>query len=291
MPIKTGNFISRALNRLNVLKHLNVVSDYQLNGQHFKIPILDQIGYPNLHISEKWMIEILDLLSKNEQGKFIDIGVNIGQTLIKLKSVNSEMEYIGFEPNPVCVNYVEQLIQYNEFKDTTIIPIGIGGGSELMKLNFYHENTTDSSASIIADFRPDEKIAYSKYVPLFTIEKIAESIDLNNTSIVKIDVEGAELEVIKGIQSLLSKENPFVLMEILPTYKSDNDFRIERQNALLDIFRSENYKTLRIIKQGNQFTKLQLLNDIEIHGDLDLCDYLFAPEEKMSFLKEVFPLD
>ena len=41
---------------------------------------------------------------------FIDVGVNVGQTLLKLKSISSEINYLGFEPNPNCVNYLKNLI-------------------------------------------------------------------------------------------------------------------------------------------------------------------------------------
>ena len=50
------------------------------------------------------MIDILKIVLPIENKKFIDVGVNIGQTLLKLKSVSSEIDYIGFEPNPICVN-------------------------------------------------------------------------------------------------------------------------------------------------------------------------------------------
>ena len=53
---------------------------------------------------------MLENLLKKKNGAYLDIGVNIGQTLMKLKSVNPKIEYIGFEPNATCVHYVNKLI-------------------------------------------------------------------------------------------------------------------------------------------------------------------------------------
>jgi len=49
------------------------------------------------------MIDLLKKILLLKDGVFIDIGMNLGQTLIKLKCVDPNIRYFGFEPNPGCV--------------------------------------------------------------------------------------------------------------------------------------------------------------------------------------------
>lgn len=60
------------------------------------------------------MLKILTSLFKLRSGTFLDIGVNLGLTLIKVKSVNADRNYIGFKPNPACVFYIEELKRINK---------------------------------------------------------------------------------------------------------------------------------------------------------------------------------
>jgi hypothetical protein len=92
------------LRKLRILKYLNINGNISLNGKLFKIPILEEIGFSNLFISEPWMIDLLKIILPIEKERFIDVGVNIGQTLLKLRSISDNIDYIGFEPNPVCIN-------------------------------------------------------------------------------------------------------------------------------------------------------------------------------------------
>jgi hypothetical protein len=130
---------------------------------------LGKLGYANAFMTEIWMSGLLKNLLPLKEGVFIDVGVNIGQTLLKLKSIDSEKEYFGFEPNPVCWQCAERLINQNEFKHSSIFPFGISNKSEIGVLNFFHHSYTDATASIIPNFRPDQKIVKNNMFHFMTL--------------------------------------------------------------------------------------------------------------------------
>lgn len=82
------------------------------------------------------MNKVLQTLLKIDSRDFIDVGVNIGQTLLNVRSIDKDRNYIGFEPNPTCINYVMELIKINDFKNTTLIPFGIAGNDGVEVLHF-----------------------------------------------------------------------------------------------------------------------------------------------------------
>jgi len=236
-----NRIILKVLKKLGILKFFNLKGTLLINHKSFRIPIFGMIGYENLSITEPWMIDLFKIILPIDNTKFIDIGVNIGQTLLKLKSVSTEIGYIGFEPNPVCIYYTSRLIETNSFKNTVIVPVGISEKTKLGVLSFFDSSTTNSSASIIDNFRPGQKVFNMEYVPLMDLESIKDRIKMESMSILKIDVEGAELEVIKMFQNQIKNKKPIIIIEILPVYSIQSTKRIERQNSIIDLLSNLSY--------------------------------------------------
>jgi FkbM family methyltransferase len=272
-----NKFLLRVLNKFNLLEKLNLVGTISLNNRNFKIPVLGKTGFLNMWMTEPWMIKLLELVVPLSKGVFIDVGVNTGQTLVKLKSVNSQVDYIGFEPNPTCIYYVNELIRLNEFKNISLIPVGLSNESQIGKLIFFDTSSTDSSASIVEDFRPDHKIAKTEFIPIFNMATIRQYLQISKIGIVKIDVEGGELEVLQGMEHEIISGQPIILLEILPAYDKENSNRIKRQHEVEKLFSNWGYSIFRIIKNNDQLVSLEVINEIGIHGNLNACEYVVVP--------------
>jgi len=206
---------------------------------------------------------------------FLDVGVNVGQTLLRWKSEYPDSKYIGIEPNIECVYYVNKLISENNFINSTILPIAF---SDKQDLNFLYTSLTDpsdSTATTIKDFRENET---RKAIPI-----VSMSYSLLGSKykfdIIKIDVEGGELEIIQSIFNFGACHAIFIC-EILPTYNSKNTKRINRQKEIENILNANNYSFFRILK-GDRI-RLKQIKSIEIHSDLTLSDYLFVPNNKIE---------
>jgi len=113
-----------------------------------------------------------------------------------------------------------------------------------------------------------------------SFEYLYKKLNLKSISIIKMDVEGSELEVFKGLKKVLSEERPFILCEILPVSSKNDTFRKPRQEEIEKIIKILNYKICRIEKEKNGKLKgLVNLNQFGIHSNLSLSDYLFVPYE------------
>jgi len=280
-----NKYLAKALKKINAFKFLNFNKTIRIGDKKFIVPVSDNIGYSNLNTSEPWMIDVLKIVLPLGDTNFVDIGVNIGQTLLKLKSLSSNIKYVGFEPNPFCVNYVYKLIDRNRFENTIIVPVGISNKTEVGVLNFLDDSKANSSASIIADFRKSHVTKRKEFIPLFDFEDLKDKMKLDIISILKIDVEGAELEVITSFRKELAKNETIVLLEILPAYNAQNTFRIERQNKIQDILFDLNYSIFRVIKKNDLLVNLEEVKEIEIHSNIDWCDYVIVPKTKVDKFK------
>jgi len=263
------------------LDRLNLTFPLRLNGKWLKIPTVGRIGYSNLLMGEQWMIDILQKLLPLKDGAFVDVGVNLGQSLLKLRCVDRDIPYIGFEPNPACVHYVTRLIRRNGFMNCQLVSVGLFNKNEIVALDCY-SSETDYAATVVRGFRSQE-IQDRFLVPLVKFEDACHQLGIEKVSTIKIDVEGAELEVIQGMQGVLEDVSPFVLCEILPVYSADNRFRLTRQEEAERILKACHYCICRIDKKKNGHLRgLTRLQSLGVHSDLSLCDYLFVPDEMVD---------
>lgn len=262
--------LKRIWNKLGIYK----TYPYSLNDRTFKIPVHKGLGMSNFSDPESWMSEILKKIG-SEKLVLIDIGVNVGQTLLKWKSLFPNAGYVGCEPNEACISYVEKLIKENNFTNCKLIDAGISEKSGDGVLYMLGNDRGDSSASIIKDFRANET-RKGMEVRLTTFAELK----LAACDILKIDVEGAELGV---VQSLFhTKLRPVIVIEILPVYSDQNIGRMKRQMSLEKLMHENEYKIFRIVK--GEAVKLESLSEIGIHDRMDWCDYVMVPQEKVQLI-------
>ncbi|MCF7561833.1 FkbM family methyltransferase [Sabulilitoribacter multivorans] len=282
-----NEILVKVLNKLKIFKYFNFSKTIRINDKKFIVPVINDVGSSNLYISEPWMINVLKIAFSISGKSFIDVGINTGQTLLKIKSVSPEINYIGFEPNPFCINYLQRLIQVNNFQNTTILPVGISNKTEIGTLHFMNDSIVDSSASSIGNFREEHKEKKKTYIPLFDYKDLKDKVNLDKISILKIDVEGGELEVIKSFKEDIAKDEPIILMEVLPVYNDLSTFRIERQNKIQELLRNLDYEIFRVIKQNKLLLRFDKIKEIGIHSDLDRCDYVMVPKSRVTQFIEI----
>lgn len=262
-----------------IARRLNFTLSKTLNGKSFRIPILGGLGGAMRRHHEPWMLKTLIDVEKHADGCFVDVGVNLGQTLLAMKSIRSGWEYIGFEPNPYCVFYAMNVVELNDLDDCTIYPFGIGASTGAMDLRL--NSLTGGEGSIVAGFRAESEYKRKIKVPIMGSESLPAEVLERKVGVLKVDVEGGELEVFRALVPVLEKSKPLVISELLPVGDANSErgsFRKKRQDAVLEIFKKLGYRIIRLHVDGRR----ELMVDIADHSDIKLTNYLFVPEDKVS---------
>ncbi len=146
---------------------------------------------------------------------FLDIGSNVGYYSLHASSIVGELGQVhAFEPVPENAQKLTTALYNNGIQNTCVNQVAIGETEGTFDLYLGNEGLGDSGwASIVPSKRrltvlPVRKKAIDQYL----FEKGIRSVQF-----VKIDVEGAEPEVIAGMSLLLKSENaPDVLCEVNP---------------------------------------------------------------------------
>ena len=85
-------YFLRLLKIIGILKLINVNLQHKVLGRKWIVPVTGGTGIHNLINNEPWMFNLLKKLDQNNSGVFIDVGVNIGQTIIAINSINEKIE-------------------------------------------------------------------------------------------------------------------------------------------------------------------------------------------------------
>jgi FkbM family methyltransferase len=149
--------------------------------------------------------------SKTVDGMVVlDVGAHIGYyTLLFAKRVGASGRVIAFEPDPDALRWLRANVALNGHTPVTVCPFALGQTQSRM--------LWQSSTSRLADLGAAPLTANDCEVETRSFDQWAEQLDLDGLDMVKIDVEGAELEVLLGMRRSLHSFHPTVIVELHPS--------------------------------------------------------------------------
>jgi len=264
--------------KLAAARRVNFTVRKQLNGTRYKLPILGGIGARMRQDYEPWMVQTLIDLERSTTGCLVDVGMNLGQTLLAMKSVRTDWEYYGFEPNPACVYYVHQLIEANDLDRCTVYPFGIGGTTGVVDLRT--NTVSGGEGSIVEGILPDSWFGRTVKVPIMAADALPSELVDQRWGVLKVDVEDAELEVFRTLTPFIERDQPQIVTELLPTYGAEGGMalRLERQTAVIELLQDLGYQMFRIHLDGSR----EALTHVDDHRQITWSNYLFVPTEVKS---------
>lgn len=288
----TENLEFRILRKFRILNYINLHKRIYFAKRQVRIPVIGGLGYPNIFLKPNWLTGVVEALFSTDDQVFIDVGANIGQTLISVKSIDNDIQYIGFEPDASCCHYLKKLIQVNGFENCHVYNFAL---SDRLKEDFLETNgEADPTGSLVNGLRPNFFLQRRS-----VFSQAYDSLRLNkNVSCIKIDVEGGELEVLLGMQRLISENQPYIICEILDSFSDDVfAFTQERADQVCNILQRNNYSMIQLVQNEttDRIVSFREISRIIVKQwtseSLLLNDYIFFPapkrEELVAVLKKL----
>ena len=166
---------------------------------------------------------LLGLLSPGDV--FYDVGANIGwYSLLAARKVGPHGRVLAFEPNVENAFYAHRNAQTNSFDHMTVLPIAVSDtdgwltfllkGSCESRLD---KDDTQTQSERRAKHKREHLIKGRTTVPVVTLDSFVQQTSLPPPTVVKIDVEGAEVGVLRGMRGVLGDAKPSVLIELHTT--------------------------------------------------------------------------
>ncbi len=149
---------------------------------------------------------------------FVDVGAHIGYCSLKAATlIGANGRVIAIEANPETVRKLRDNVAASAANVT--VEAAACSDSETTLEFFTGSQSNSGSGSISKDNAGSWGVPGAVYsVQARPLDAILEAAKVSKVDVVKIDVEGAELKVLKGGQSTLAKYHPVLLIELEEQY-------------------------------------------------------------------------
>ena len=182
----------------------------------------------------------------------IDVGANGGDwTSILSEHVGGNGKVYAFEADKYYYCATKFCLKLIGCENVNIVNIALGERKEQGYLNIYDESERVSGKSYINKVKSEFNIEIN-------LDKMDSLIDINdntNISLIKIDVEGYEMYVIRGAKQIIKEFKPVIILEIGHFEKHGYD-DIIFYNELIELGYSVNY-----INKKNQLKSIHHLRE------------------------------
>jgi FkbM family methyltransferase len=149
-----------------------------------------------------------------KSGVAIDVGANIGaHTLTLAQCVGAGGRVLAFEPNPIVRNVLEKNLALNGISHVQVFDCALGSQRGSLPLRVPKQDSEEFSnlglASLVALETPHDLVN----VDIRTLDEVLKSEQVKRVDVIKVDVQGYELETMKGMRDCLATYRPALVFE------------------------------------------------------------------------------
>ena len=188
--------------------------------------------------------EILKTISPNS-GELIEIGANIGTSILPHTQNFPELNFKLYEPVPIFYNLLRDNHKTFNIKKNVEIYNNAFGMNESEEIEINVGLGTAGKSKLVHYQMADTTLLIKAY-------KLDTHFNNRKIAFIKLDVDGHELSVLKGGINLLRNQKPLLFLEFAPRVMSDlNQSPLDITNLL----KNAGYNKIKIWNHDSEFIK------------------------------------
>jgi len=250
-------FWQQSSERLSLLRQLQpmvgsgAVSAIELNGANMQVRLAngsrfiwdpeDVRAAPNMALLEgSYEPQELALLSElSRTCKVIfDVGANVGWYAVQLaRTTEADSRVFCFEPVRATYDRLAENVILNGF-DGKVRLFNFGLSDVAGPADFFLPAFSGSVAASARNLHPEENVTRLS-VRLEVADDFVEREQVGRIDLIKCDVEGAELSVLRGARRIIERDRPVIFLEMLRKWASHFDYH---PNDIILLLRQSGYR-------------------------------------------------
>jgi FkbM family methyltransferase len=169
-----------------------------------------ECGGVSVYVNRTEPEQLQAFTSALSQGQtFLDIGANVGlYTMLASRLVGQTGKVIAVEPDVRNLCYLYQHVCLNKSDNTTILP---GACYDQCSLQTFYSGSNNATGHLSSDGESDNTTSMLTPVLSVSIDEIVATLHVT-PNVIKIDVEGAEMEVLQGGRKILDQAHPIIFL-------------------------------------------------------------------------------
>jgi len=174
-------------------------------------------------------LNLIKILSRDKSTFIFDCGSNFGFYSLYLASLNENNQVIAFEASPKTYQELKKNIEENEFKNIQCHNLALTNNDN-QTLTFFESSNDWESSLIESNFYDKTKTIISSA----KLDSFEDRIEKKNQHIIiKLDVEGYEMQVLDGAKKIIEKYSPIIILEFSIFIDKDNKFNYDYLKSFL----------------------------------------------------------
>ena len=251
-PVETGRGWPRKLeplmSRVGVLRPVRVDVE---PGVSLLLDPADDVSRTILtSLSGRWEPEIWQAISSGlpEGGVMLDVGAHIGYDSLKASvKVGPTGRVVAFEPNPKTLAILRDNIAASNAHNVVVQPIACTDSEQTLTL--FDATPGGNSGSSSLSQQNAGPLSRSYTVRGRPMDDVLAELGVTRVDVVKIDVEGAELVVLRGAARSLKRFHPKLIVEVVPRQLANMGTSVEEVESFVA---SLGYRTTRAVDYKNR---------------------------------------
>lgn len=249
-----------------------------------RVYLLAMYAFRFPHEDDFRVLRLLDPMT----GTIIDVGANGGQSAVGFHIFRPDLGVVSFEPNPALINELQFVNRWIKRRNYRIVNCALGSsdGTLPLRIPILDGLPLDARASLghyhIEDLAPGHRSTIGTEVVPVKVRRFddvwAEQFQGEPPpEFIKIDTEGAEFDVVLGMQETIETHRPILMIEnsdggdklVQHLARLDyRPFRYVRSAGTLSVWRRET-ETLNIIFLPAKWLEYVKKNDFLAHDPAD----------------------
>src|SRR5258708_27339873 len=134
---------------------------------------------------------------------FVDVGAHIGSIIAQVRHTDSTVKIVAIEAIPEKIQNLRKRFPFVDLH-------GCAVGETTGEISFFVDTRQSGYISLARPNGTEDKSKIEIKVPIERLDNLVKAVDVDA---IKIDVEGAEVGVLRGAVGLLSKCRPRIRIE------------------------------------------------------------------------------
>ena len=229
------------------------------------------------HFDNQRELEMISKICKKNKIFLIDCGCNYGFYSFYTASLSDQNSVIAIEASLTTAKDFEKNLNLNKFNNIILKNSAISNIDNIT-INF-NESKNDWESSLTHNEFDEKKVSKIKTLKIDTIIK-NQKLD-NYSLLIKLDIEGHELQALEGAKKTIEKYKPIIIMELSTYIFNKNHNAFDRLNSFLDEFDYSIYSIKNILTSIEDI--VILINSLDSDNKTIGNYYLISNKNTLNF--------
>ena len=198
-------------------------------------------------------------------GVALDVGANAGAIALSMAHLAPRGQVVAFEAAPQNADRLEANVARAGMRNVRVERVALYDRPGELSLSYMDEHSGGASVA-------DRAVATAVRIPATTLDDWARANAVSRVDVVKIDVEGSEVRVLRGARDTLERFRPTLIVECNPVTLSRQDRATT--GDLLDAFDDLGYRLGWIVGRGAVIPLRDRATLVRILGATGIVDLL-----------------